>query len=154
MWVEQKHITAGILGGMVAGIFSGMVFGMFDMLPIIARLIGSSSAVAGFFVQLLASAIIGFGFALIFGRSAEATEKGMIFGLIYGAAWWVLNQFIFMPVILGMGVLTMEEADTVLPGFFGYLVYGFVLGLVYPWFAHMRFGEIGKHWPTGKLFRA
>jgi len=80
------------------------------------------------------SAIIG---ALyIFGVSAlgltgiESAGTGILYGLIYGAIWWVLGGLIIMPVWLGMGFqLSGRVIRMKLPGLVGHLVYGLFLGL-------------------------
>jgi len=124
----------GIIGGLVGGVVFGVMMARMGNLPKIAKLWGGSSSAFGFFVHLVNSAIIG---ALyIFGVSAlgltgiEVPGTGILYGLIYGAIWWILGGVIIMPVWLGMSLqLSNEAIKKRLPGLIGHLIYGLLLGL-------------------------
>lgn len=131
--VESKHMRAGIVGGLVAGIIFGAMMGMMGMLPMVAKLLGGSSAVFGFVLHLVFSVTIGLIFSIFLGHAAVDKASGMMLGLVYGLIWWFLGPLIIMPVWLGMGVqLTAKGMEMALPSLWGHLVYGFILGLVYP----------------------
>jgi len=110
--------------------------GMVGMLPMVAMLLKSDSAIFGFFLHLIFSGIIGGIFGLVFGHAALNKGMGIVLGLLYGGIWWVLGPLIVMPMWLGMGIqLSVEGAAMALPSLWGHLVYGFILGLIYPMFA-------------------
>jgi uncharacterized membrane protein YagU involved in acid resistance len=128
-----KHeCAAGIYGGLVGGIIFGLMMAMMGMLPMVAGVIGMKSAFAGFSYHLVNSAIIGALFVLCFSRFVHSYKKGAIFGLIYGAAWWVMGPLILMPSMMGMGArLNLEGMSAALPSLWGHLIFGVVMGLVY-----------------------
>jgi len=133
---DTNHIKSGIWGGLIAGIVFGAMMAMMGMLPTVAMLLKSKSAVLGFVLNLVLSAIIGGIFGLVFGHSATSKGSGILLGLLYGAIWWILGPLIVMPLWLGMGIrLSAKGMAMALPSLWGHLVYGFILGLVYPMFA-------------------
>ena len=97
----ERTVTQRLIGGVVGGEAGGLVFGilmaMMGMLPMVAGLVGSSSAAVGFIVHLVFSAIIGAGFGLAFGARCATYREGALWGLLYGAIWWVLGPLVLMP---------------------------------------------------------
>ena len=133
---DTNHIKSGINAGLIAGVVFGAMMGMMGMLPMIAMLIKSESAVLGFVLHLVFSAIIGGTFGLIFGHAALNKGTGVLLGLLYGVIWWVLGPLVIMPVWLGMGIqLSAKGVAMAIPSLWGHLVFGFILGLIYPMFA-------------------
>ena len=128
-----QHAMIGAVAGLVGGAVFGVIMGIMGMLPMIAGLIGSNSAVAGFMVHMVISAIIGAGFGLIFGARVVDLQSGALWGAIYGAVWWILGPLLIMPVMMGMGpqfgmALTMPMIMSLM----GHLIFGVVTGLAYP----------------------
>jgi len=136
---DTNHIKSGINAGLIAGVVFGAMMGMMGMLPMVAKLLGGSSAIFGFILHLVFSAIIGGTFGLIFGHAALNKGAGVLLGLLYGAIWWVLGPLVIMPVWLGMGIqLSATGVTMAIPSLWGHLVFGFILGLIYPMFAKME----------------
>ena len=136
---DTNHIKSGINAGLIAGVVFGAMMGMMGMLPMIAMLIKSESAVLGFVLHLVFSAIIGGTFGLIFGHAALNKGAGVLLGLLYGVIWWVLGPLVIMPVWLGMGLqLSVAGMTMAIPSLWGHLVFGFILGLIYPMFAQKQ----------------
>lgn len=132
MTYDKNHVQSGAKSGLVAGIAFGAMMGMMGMLPMVAKLFGSESAVFGFLIHLVFSAIIGALFGFFFGHQALEKGKGILYGLVFGFIWWILGPLIIMPVWLGMGVqLSAAGMQMALPSLWGHLMYGFILGLVY-----------------------
>jgi len=137
----EKHISSGVIGGLVGGVVFGMM--MMGMMPMIAMMVGSESAVVGWIVHLLISAGTGALFVVVFGNMISSYLSGAGYGLLYGIIWWVLGALILMPVILGitadmnMGV-QLGNAGEHLSSLKGHLVFGLLLGLVYV--AHSKKG--------------
>ncbi len=130
---ESEHIKAGIWAGLIAGVVFGAMMGMMGMLPMVAKLLGGSSAIFGFVLHLVFSAVIGLIFSVFLGHAAVDKARGVVLGLVYGLIWWFLGPLIIMPVWLGMGLqLSAQGMQMALPSLWGHLVYGFILGLVYP----------------------
>jgi len=133
---DTNHIQSGVKGGLIAGVVFGAMMGMMGMLPMIAMLFKSESAIFGFILHLVFSAIIGGIFGLVFGHMTTTKGTGVVLGLLYGAIWWVLGPLVIMPVWLGMGLqLSAAGMTMALPSLWGHLVFGFILGLIYPMFA-------------------
>jgi len=131
-----QQITHGIYGGLAGGVVFGAMMGMMGMLPMIGKMVGQPSAAIGFFVHLIISAIIGFGFSMTLGRYASDIGKGLGHGLLYGGIWWLLGPLTLMPLFMGMGLgvnWNLVAATKMLPSLMGHLVFGGILGIVYVW---------------------
>ena len=129
----------GVYGGVAGGLIFGIMMGMMGMLPMIRSMVGQPTAAAGLVVHMVNSAIIGAGFAIVFGRLASGTGSGVGAGLLYGGAWWILGPLTLMPLFMGMGLgvnWNAAAATAMLPSLAGHLMYGGVLGLVYTWLGH------------------
>lgn len=123
------RIVYGVLGGLVGGVVFGVLMQMMGMIPMVAQLVGSSAVAVGWIVHLAISAFIGATFAILFGSLAKTLLPAALFGLAYGAVWWVLGALLMMPARLGMPVF--EFNTTAWQSLMGHLVYGLVLGLVF-----------------------
>jgi uncharacterized membrane protein YagU involved in acid resistance len=131
-----NDLLVGALAGVAGGLAFGAVMGMTGMLPMVAMLVGSESAVVGFGVHIVISAVIGaiygVGVNLLGLRQAASVLPGVGIGLVYGAAWWVLGPLLIMPTMLGMGPqfgAATSEVNIMSLG--GHLIYGALLGAVF-----------------------
>jgi predicted lipid-binding transport protein (Tim44 family) len=70
-----QRIAGGIVGGIVGGLVFGAMMAMMGMLPMVASVVGSKSALIGFLYHMFNSAIIGALFGLIFGQLSYAYGK-------------------------------------------------------------------------------
>jgi hypothetical protein len=132
--VTVKSI-GGVLGGVAGGIVFGIMMGVMGMLPMVAGLVGSSSALIGFGVHIVISIIIGIGFGFLFGEWSKTFGSASVWGLVYGAIWWVLGPLTLMPLMMGMGVQFASAFTTPrLMSLVGHLLFGLVAGLVYAWY--------------------
>jgi uncharacterized membrane protein YagU involved in acid resistance len=109
------------------------------MLPMVASVVGSNSALIGFLYHMFNSVVIGAIFGLLFGAQDRTYRLGAALGLLYGAIWWVLGPMILMPLLLGMA-LQFGAAFTppMLMSLVGHLLYGLITGLVYVAYTHWR----------------
>lgn len=91
----------------------------------------------GWLYHLFNSAVIGGIFAALFGSRALTYAAGLLWGALYGVAWWILGGLILMPVLLGMPAfapLMMEPMRPVAMGsLMGHLMYGLILGAGFVW---------------------
>lgn len=134
--MNARTITLGVYGGLAGGVVFGAMMGMMGMLPMIGKMVGHPSAITGFLVHLVNSAIIGAGFAVVFGRSVSGIGGGVSTGLLYGGFWWFLGPLTLMPLFMGMGLgvnWNAAAAVTMLPSLMGHLVYGAILGASFAW---------------------
>ena len=126
---------AGVYGGLIAGLVFGIMMGMMGMLGMVAKVVRSDSVVVGFIYHMFNSAVIGALFVPLFGRLSSDKGRGIAFGLVYGVIWWFLGPLILMPLSLGMGImLSAEGMKMALPSLGGHLIYGAILGVLYPVF--------------------
>jgi uncharacterized membrane protein YagU involved in acid resistance len=128
----RQRIIGGVIGGVAGGLVFGAMMAVMGMLPMVAMVVGSKSAIVGFLYHMFNSVIIGALFGLIFGALSRTYGQGALFGLVYGVIWWVLGPMILMPLMLGMG-LQFGAAFTppMLMSLGGHLAYGLITGLVY-----------------------
>ncbi|MGD9548373.1 MAG: hypothetical protein AB7V45_12620 [Candidatus Krumholzibacteriia bacterium] len=132
--MNARGIWNGIAGGLAGGMVFGMMMAMMGMLPMIGKMVGQPSAIAGFGVHMMISAGIGGSFAVLLGRFAGSVRGGLLAGMSYGGVWWVLGPLTLMPWMMGMGFganLNPAAAAAALPSLMGHLVFGIVLGLVH-----------------------
>jgi uncharacterized membrane protein YagU involved in acid resistance len=109
------------------------------MLPMVANVVGSESAVVGFVYHMFNSAVIGAFFGLILGYLSHSYAQGALWGLAYGAVWWVLGPLVLMPLLLGMGPqFGMAFTPPMLMSLVGHLVFGVITGVVYVVYVHSR----------------
>ncbi len=138
---HEHTLTQRIMGGIVGGIAGGLVFGammgMMGMLPMVASVVGSQSALVGFVYHMFNSVIIGAIFGFAFGNQSHTFAQGAVWGLLYGFIWWILGPLVLMPLMLGMG-LQFGAAFTppMLMSLMGHLIYGLITGLIYVWYTH------------------
>ena len=134
--MNPRNILHGVTSGLAGGVVFGAMMGAMGMLPMIGKMVGYPTAVAGLVVHLINSAIIGAGFAVVFGRSVNGIGSGVSQGLAYGGFWWFLGPLTLMPLFMGMGLgvnWNAAAAVTMLPSLMGHLVYGAILGASYAW---------------------
>lgn len=124
-----RRVLAGVVGGLAGGLVFGAMMATMGMLPMVASLVGSSSAAVGFFVHLVISVLIGLALTVPGGGLlAGSYLRAAAIGLAYGALWWVLGPLLIMPAMMGMPVFAVDAASVM--SLIGHLLYGLVLGLV------------------------
>ncbi len=114
---------------------------MMGMLPMIGKMAGHPSAVTGFLVHMVISAVIGASFAILFDRLVQGASGGLGYGLFYGVIWWLLGPLTLMPLMMGMGLgvnWNAAAASQMLPSLIGHLIYGAILGVSYAWLQSRR----------------
>ncbi len=134
--MNARNLKLGVYGGLLGGAVFGMMMGMMGMLPMIGQMVGQPSALVGFAVHMVNSAIIGLGFVVVFGRSVDGFGSGITTGLIYGGVWWLLGPLTLMPLFMGMGFgvnWSLAAAQSMLPSLVGHIMYGLILGTSYTW---------------------
>lgn len=129
----SKPLTAGIIAGLGGGVVFGMMMAMMGMLPMVAGLVGSQSAVIGGFVHMAISAAIGafYGLAVSIGRFLLSWGLAVLSGLINGMIWWVLGALVLMPLGLGMSSMVFVIGQAKWMSLMGHMIYGVVTGLLF-----------------------
>lgn len=123
-----RRVTAGAIGGIAGGLVFGVLMAMMGMLPMIASMVGSDSAVVGFGVHIVVSILIGLGLTVPFAGLLTSYGRAALIGLAYGALWWVLGPLLIMPLMLGMPLFMIDATAGL--SLMGHLVYGVILALV------------------------
>jgi hypothetical protein len=127
------RLTArGALAGLIGGLLFTIIMLRMGELPVVARLIGSSSPWTGFTVHLIIAEIIGASYGLFFARQSYDIGSGLGWGLSYGFFWWVLGPLTLEPTLLGAAPRwTAAIAAGLLPSLVGHLLYGAGLGVTF-----------------------
>ena len=131
---SPNRARAGAIAGIAGGIVFGMMMGMMGMLPVIASMVGSSSAVVGFLIHLMMSAMIGAGFSVVLGAFATTTARSVGAGAAYGMAWWVIGPLTMMPLMMGQGFgagWTASAVVAAMPSLMGHVIYGAITGFTF-----------------------
>ncbi len=140
----QSKTGAGIVGGLVGGVAFGIMMTMMKapapggmempMMAMVAKVVRSDSLVVGWLYHLFNSAVIGGLFGLVLGNRLTGKGSGVVWGMAYGAFWWVLGGLILMPMLLGMPAFAQFKDPAMTPvawgSLVGHLVFGALLGLV------------------------
>ncbi|MGQ0572454.1 MAG: hypothetical protein ACT4P5_23345 [Armatimonadota bacterium] len=143
----MSKLAAGVVAGLIAGVIFGMGMhmmtaptpdgGRVPMMAMVAQIVKSDSLASGWLYHLFNSAVIGGIFGLLLGSRPLTYGSGLLWGGLYGVAWWILGGLILMPGLLGMPAfapLMMEPMRPVAWGsLMGHLVYGLILGAGCVW---------------------
>ena len=149
--MNVKNLKSGVYAGLAGGVVFGVMMAMMGMLPMIGQMVGHPSAVTGFLVHLVISAVIGASFVVLFNRVVDSTSGGLGYGLLYGGAWWFLGPLTLMPLMMGMGLgmnWNAAAASAMLPSLVGHLIYGAILGTSYAWFQKCACSEATSTTPA------
>lgn len=114
----------GVLAGLAGGLVFGALMAMMGMLPMVAMLVGSTSAVVGAVVHLVISAGLGMLFALVV--PSLSTGMMVVVGAVYGVVWWVLGPLLIMPTLLGMTQMIFTVDSAALMSLVGHVLFGVV----------------------------
>ncbi|MFZ5822807.1 MAG: hypothetical protein ACOY94_00475 [Bacillota bacterium] len=126
--MNGQQIKNGVLGSLAGGVVMGIPMQMMGSIKMVAMMVGSESALIGWIVHLLISALFGVAYAILFGKQ----QTQWLTGLIYGFIWYLLGPLTLMPLFMGMGVQWSATAVAgSLSSLMSHLVYGLVTGLVY-----------------------
>lgn len=122
---------SGLFGGIGFGIWMSVSRPMMDtaMITMVAGLLGSTNAIAGWLIHLSISLFAGVTFGVLLGRLAQRLAPAVVLGLVFGAVWWVLGALWIMPANMGMPVFDWNDVSASSLG--GHLVYGLLTGAAF-----------------------
>ncbi|MCX4822827.1 hypothetical protein OG883_23600 [Streptomyces sp. NBC_01142] len=123
--------AAGLVGGAGMGIWMTVSEPMPDtaMITMVASLLGSTNAFAGWLIHLAIALFAGIAFGALLGQFAQRLTSAAVLGLVYGAAWWLIGALWIMPANMGMPVF--EWNDVTRSSLGAHLVYGLLAGLTF-----------------------
>lgn len=137
---EQGEWKGGVVAGVAGGAAMGVLLSVL-MTPVIQGAIpsmyGLAGGTAGWVIHMSHAAVLGVVFAGLAGalpQYTDTTPKTVVAGAIYGVVLWVVLAAFVMPIWLSA---VGSPANPPLPNFnpmslVGHVVYGVVLGAVYP----------------------
>ena len=122
----------GAVASLVGGLLFTVVLLATGLLPKMANIVGGSSPILGFIVNMIISSLIGMSYGLLFRYEAPDFGSGVAWGLVYGLIWWFIGPLTLMPILLG-GTFdwTTKTADALLPSLIGHLIYGAATAVVF-----------------------
>ena len=122
----------GAVASLVGGVLFTTVLLAIGLLSKVANIVGGSSLILGFVVNMLISTLIGMSYGLLFRYEAPDFGSGVAWGLVYGLIWWFIGPLTLMPILLG-GTFdwTTETAGMLLPSLIGHLIYGAATAVVF-----------------------
>jgi hypothetical protein len=130
------------VSGTVAGLASGLVFGVLlqsmGMMPTIASLYGSGSVVVGWLAHMVHSVVFALVFVAVLRLGPFEQYDGrlvptLLLAIGYGIVLWVFGAAIVMPAWLSVVTTASPTVPVIdMQSLVGHVVYGVVLGTVYP----------------------
>jgi hypothetical protein len=123
--------AAGLVGGVGMGIWMSVSRPMMDtaMITMVAGLLGSTNAFAGWLIHLSIALFAGITFGTLLGQFAQRLVPAVALGLAYGAVWWTVGALWIMPANMGMPVFEWNDVTSSSLG--AHLVFGLLAGLTF-----------------------
>jgi len=133
---SQRPFLAGAISGVLGTIPAVGVLIAFGSLKVEAEILGLSPPLTvGLGCAVMA--IAGAAYARIFGRAANSTKGGWLFGMSFGFALWAAGAVLVLPVVSGGRAPAGHAAAGVA---LSLLVWGFAAGILMP-FVHRPLHE-------------
>ncbi|MFG3309461.1 hypothetical protein [Streptomyces wuyuanensis] len=123
--------AAGLVGGIGMGIWMSLSRPMMDtaMITMVAGLLGSANAIAGWLIHLAIATFAGIAFGVVLGQFAQRLAPAVVLGVAYGAVWWTVGALWIMPAIMGMPVFEWNSVTASSLG--AHLVFGLLAGVAF-----------------------
>ena len=120
---DQESLTMG--GSMAMG-------GQEPMLMMVADMVRSDSFAVAWTLLLFGGALMGVLFGVLLGRRSTSFPIWLLWGTLYGAAWWIAAGLVLMPIVLGMPAFapltTAAMRGGAMVSLGAYLLSGLILG--------------------------
>ena len=141
----EKRIGAGLVAGLIAGIVFTLV-ALFlktrlpdgeqtSMLVVAAEALHSHGWVAGWIASLIYTVIVGGVFGWLVRTETSNEPRMMMWGGLYGLAWWIVSGLLVIPALLAKIPLSSAALDAVRPvalaSLIEHLLYGVILGFIF-----------------------
>jgi uncharacterized membrane protein YagU involved in acid resistance len=131
--LEMDNWVVGALSGFIGGSLFGAMMAATPMMENVAALFGLAAPSAGWLIHLSISIVFAWGFISVVSLEpletyAQRPSTGAGMGLVYGVFLWFVAATVLMPLWL-TGELGI---DANFMSFVGHLIYGVVLGAIYP----------------------
>jgi hypothetical protein len=127
-----RALVVGGLSGVVGGWAFGAWMAKVGFFPLVASLVGSTSASVGRTLHFAFAVVIGATMGLLFQRDLRGAGSSLGWGLAYGVFWWFLGPLTVMPLWLGAPVdWSWQRAAALFGSLVGHVVYGLIAGLLH-----------------------
>src|SRR4051812_19330546 len=132
-----QSLARSTLYGAVSGVMGGILFGLLLTATIpgsmasMGAIIAIQNTAGGWVYHLFNSAVIGGIFGLVLGSLPRSALSSVVWGAVYGLAWWVLGGLILMPLMMGFASRVLYLSSTSLIGLAGHLIFGITAGTGY-----------------------
>jgi uncharacterized membrane protein len=141
----ERRIGTGLVAGLIAGIVFTLVALFLEtampggehtsMLIVLAEALHSHGRLAGWVACLIYTVIIGGIFGGLVSAEPATEPRLLVWGGLYGLAWWIVSGLLLIPALLGKVPLSSAALDAMKPVALASLVehvlYGVVLGIVF-----------------------
>jgi NADH dehydrogenase len=98
-------------------------------MPPVAALVGLQPDSGAIALHLVASTLMGLGFAAIFRYQPQSYAAMISGGTLYGLLWWIVGPLTLQPLLMGTGpTWSLAQANVAFPSLIGFLLYGGVTG--------------------------
>ncbi len=123
--------AAGLVGSVGMGIWMSVSRPVMDtaMITMVAGLLGSTNAFAGWLIHLSIALFAGATFGIVLGPLAQRPVPALVLGLAYGVVWWAIGALWIMPANMGMPVLEWNDVTSSSLG--AHLVFGLLAGATF-----------------------
>ena len=143
----QRPVRTGLLAGAIAALPALAIVLLPGALKKLGETLGMTAGRAGW-LGLLFLAICGAIYGRIFMRTANDRRGGWLFGISYGFLIWMLGPVTVLQAIRGKPVAVGTQAVELLGSF---LVYGLVLGVIFPWVHRLLEKQWKDHEPQQSI---
>ena len=121
-----RSLQWGGAAGLAGGLLYAVVLAATGSFGQIAAVVGGTSPVAGFFIHLCISVLMGASYGVLFQREAPNLASGIAWGMVYGVIGWFAGPLTLFPIFKGSPYWTPAEVEAQFPSLVGHLIYGAV----------------------------
>jgi len=126
----QRPLTAGALSGLAATVPAAAVFVGFGSFEVVADRVMRQPRPLAALILLAAFTLGGLCYGLVFRRAANDRRGGWLFGAAFGFLLWTIAPVAVLPLLGGQ---TMAAGRAATGFFVSFLVWGAVLGAIFPY---------------------
>jgi len=128
----RQNLLAGAAAGFAGGLVLAWTTHAQGYMSAVAAAAGLHPESAGIALHLVASTLMGLGFAAIFRYQPYSYAAMISGGMLYGLLWWIVGPLTLQPLLIGMGpTWSIAEAAAAFPSLVGLLLYGGVTGFCF-----------------------
>lgn len=128
--LADGEVAAGALAGLISGLLLSIGMAELGLLSTTSLLIRNDSPVLGFVVYLVVAGLFGMGLGVLVARQRLGHGETVLWGLAYGALWWLLSALTLLPLLSGQTISwSLPTAQAEFAGLLAHLLFGAATGL-------------------------